>query len=53
MVFQRLLIPSSDSKAKEYPSLVVMGGGSHPEGRGFEYWRRILDGHDIFHIDLL
>ena len=53
MVVQRLLIPSSDSKAKEYPSLVVMGGGSHPKGRGFESRCRILDEHDIFHIGLL
>ena len=35
------------------PGLVVMGGDSRPKGRGFESRRRILDGHDIFHIDLL
>ena len=23
------------------------------KGHGFESWRRILDGHDIFHVDLL
>ena len=33
--------------------LVVMGGGSHSKGCGFESRRRILDGHYIFHIDLL
>ena len=35
------------------PGLVVMGGDSCSEGRGFKSWRHILDGHDIFHIDLL
>ena len=35
------------------PGLVVMGGDSRSKGRGFESQRRILDGHDIFHIDLL
>ena len=35
------------------PGLVVMGGDSRLKGRGFESWHRILDGHDIFHIDLL
>ena len=30
------------------PGLVVMGGDSHSKGRGFESWRWILDGHDIF-----
>ena len=35
------------------PGLVVMGGDSHFKGCGFESRRRILDGHDIFHIDLL
>ena len=35
------------------PGLVVMGGDSGSKGRGFESQRRILDGHDIFHIDLL
>ena len=33
--------------------LVVMGGDSHSKGGGFESRRRILDGLDIFHIDLL
>ena len=35
------------------PGLVVMGGDSRSKGRGFESSRQILDGHDIFHIDLL
>ena len=35
------------------PGLVVMGGGSRSKGRGFKSRRRILDGHDIFHINLL
>ena len=35
------------------PGLVVMGGDSRSKGRGFESRRQILDGHDIFHIDLL
>ena len=35
------------------PGLVVMGGDSSSEGRGFKSQRRILDVHDIFHIDLL
>ena len=35
------------------PGLVVMGGDSCSEGRGFESWRHIQDGHDIFHIDFL
>ena len=30
------------------PGLVVMGGGSCPKGRGFEFQLCILDGHDIF-----
>ena len=30
------------------PGLVVMGGDSHSEGRGFESLCCILDGHDIF-----
>ena len=30
---------------------MVMGRDSLSEGRGFESWHRILDGH--FHIDLL
>ena len=33
------------------PGLVVMGGGSCSEGRGFESQHHILDGH--FHIYLL
>ena len=35
------------------PGVVVMGGDSHSEGRGFKSQRQKLDGHDIFHIDLL
>ena len=35
------------------PGLVVMGVDSRSKGRGFESRRRILDGHDIFHIHLL
>ena len=35
------------------PGLEVMGGGSRSKGRGFESRRRILDGHDIFNINLL
>ena len=35
------------------PGLVVMGDGSCSRGHGFEYRRCLLDGHDIFHIDLL
>ena len=27
------------------PGLVVTGGDSHSEGRGFESWCHILDGH--------
>ena len=34
------------------PGLVVVGGNSYSDGRGFESWRHIQDGHDIFHIDL-
>ena len=30
------------------PGLVVMGGDSRSEGRGFESQCHILDGHDIF-----
>ena len=30
------------------PGLVVMGGDSCSEGRGFEYQRCILYGHNIF-----
>ena len=33
------------------PGLVVMGGDSRSEGRGFEYQYHILDGHDIFHTN--
>ena len=40
-------------KTRNNPGLVVMGRDSHYEGRGFEYRRHILDGHDIFYIDLL
>ena len=32
---------------------MVIGGDSHSEGCGFESQCRMLDGHDIFHIDLL
>ena len=32
---------------------MVMGGDSCSKDRGFESRCRILDGHDIFHIDLL
>ena len=32
---------------------MVMGVDSRSKGRGFESRRRILDGHDIFHIHLL
>ena len=32
---------------------MVMGDGSCSRGHGFEYRRCLLDGHDIFHIDLL
>ena len=35
-------------KTRNNPGLVVMGRDSHYEGRGFEYRRHILDGHDIF-----
>ena len=35
------------------PGLVAMGDGSCLRGREFKSWHRILDGHDIFHIDLL
>ena len=35
------------------PGLVVMGDNSCLRGRGFDSWCCILDGHDIFHIDLL
>ena len=35
------------------PGLVVMGGGSRTEGRGFGSRRHILDGQTFFHIDLL
>ena len=34
------------------PGLVVMGGDSHSKGCGFESRCRILDGNDVFHIDL-
>ena len=32
---------------------MVVGDDSCSRGRGFKSWRCILDGHDIFHIDLL
>ena len=32
---------------------MVMGDDSVSRGCGFESRHRILDGHDIFHIDLL
>ena len=35
------------------PGLLVMGGGSCSEGHEFESQHCILDGHDIFYIDLL
>ena len=35
------------------PGLVVMGDDSPSRDHGFKSWHRILDGHDIFHIDLL
>ena len=35
------------------PGLVVMGDSSCSRGHGFKSRRHILDGHDIFHIDLL
>ena len=34
------------------PGIVVMGGDSHSEGRGFKSRCRMLGAHDIFHIDL-
>ena len=30
------------------PGLVVMGVDLRSEGRGFESWHHILDGHNIF-----
>ena len=38
---------------KPSPGLVVMGGDSCSEGHGLESRRLILDGHAIYHIDLL
>ena len=35
------------------PGLVIMGDDSCSRGRRFESRRRILDGNDIFHVDLL
>ena len=32
---------------------MVMGDDSRLKGCGFESCRHILDGHDLFHIDLL
>ena len=38
----------------EQAGLVLMGGDSRSDGRGFKSRRRILEGHlDIFHIYLL
>ena len=34
------------------PGLVVMGDNSCSRGRGFKSWCIVLDGLDIFHIDL-
>ena len=34
------------------PGIVVMGEDSRSKGHGFESRHHILDGHDIFHIDL-
>ena len=51
-VLSRLLLIEK-VKTRNNPGLVVMGRDSHYEGRGFEYRRHILDGHDIFYIDLL
>ena len=37
------------SLTKFSPGVVVMGDSTYLKGRGFESWRRILDGHfDIF-----
>ena len=44
---------ASNGRVGGSPGLVVMGGGSRSEGRGFEFRCHILDGHEIFHIDLL
>ena len=35
----------SNIKLGGSPGLVVMGGDSHPKGRGFDSQYRILDGH--------
>ena len=35
------------------PGLVVMGDNSSLRGNGFESRQHVLDGHDIFNIDLL
>ena len=35
------------------PGTVVMGDDSCSRGCGFESQHHILNGHDIFHIDLL
>ena len=35
------------------PGLVVIGDNSCSRGFGFKSWHHILDGNDIFHIDLL
>ena len=34
-----------DDNMGESPGLVVMGGDSYSEGRGFESQHRVLDGH--------
>ena len=51
--FAVVALPVSIRKMGGSPGLVVMGGGSRSKGRGFESRCHILDGHDIFHIDLL
>ena len=38
----------ASKETSESPGLVVMGGDSSSEGRGFESLRRKLDGHNIF-----
>ena len=40
-------------KIRMSPGLVIMGDDSCSRGRRFESRRRILDGNDIFHVDLL
>ena len=41
---------SNPGSEKIKAGLVARGGDSCSEGRGFESWHSILDGHDIFHI---